>query len=198
MAGLAGSGDLEDAQGMTTSTPKSERTLILVRHAKAEHTEHKADHDRQLAPRGRKDAEAIGVWLSRPSDALIVDLALCSTSVRTRQTLDGICAAGAFVKESLFDERIYNASAVGLLEVLREQQDSVSSIMIVGHAPGIPVLATALAQNDRGSTDLMDELSLAFPTSGVAVLGFDGAWAELAPETAQLREFVVPRGHREG
>jgi len=177
-----------------TTMPTSERTLTLVRHSKAEHFENKPDHDRKLSPRGRKDAHAIGVWLTGSAGHVGIDLALCSTSVRTRETLDGLCGGGASVRETRFDERIYNASATSLLEILREVPDSVTSVLVVGHAPGIPVLATALAHNDSGSTDVMDRLSLAFPTSGLAVLGFDGPWAELAPETAYLRDFVVPRG----
>ncbi|MDQ1483033.1 MAG: phosphohistidine phosphatase [Actinomycetota bacterium] len=174
--------------------PMSERTLTLVRHAKAENQEGKPDHERALAPRGRKDADAIGVWLSDPANATVPELALCSTSVRTRQTLERIVAAGASVKETRFDERIYNAGAVSLLEILREVPDSVSTVLVIGHAPGIPVLATALAHNDSGSTDVMDRLSLEFPTAGVAVLGFNGFWSTLAPETAYLRDFVVLRG----
>ena len=177
-----------------TTTPTSERTLTLVRHAKAEHVPGKPDHDRELSPRGRKDARAIGVWLGDPSHAVALELVLCSTSERTRQTLDGICAGGASAKDTRFDERIYNASAASLLDLLREVPDSVNAVLMIGHAPGIPVLATALAHDDSGSTDVMDRLSLGFPTSGLAVLGFDGPWAALAPETAYLRDFVVPRG----
>lgn len=172
----------------------SERTLTLVRHAKAEHLEDKPDHDRGLAPRGRKDAQALGVWLSDPANAAVPELVICSDAERTRQTLDAIAAAGVSAKETRLDERIYNAGAASLLEVLREVPDSVSSVLVVGHAPGIPVLATALAHNDSGSTDIMDRLALEFPTSGVAVLGFNGGWASLAPETAYLRDFVVLRG----
>jgi phosphohistidine phosphatase len=177
-----------------TTTPTSERTLTLVRHAKAEHVQGKPDHDRELAPRGRRDAHAIGVWLSDPSHAFVHGLALCSTSARTRQTLDGIRAGGAKVTDARFDERIYDASAASLLEVLREVPDTVDAVLMIGHAPAIPVLATSLAHNDSGSTDVLDRLSLGFPTSGLATLGFDGHWAELAPETAYLRDFVVPRG----
>jgi phosphohistidine phosphatase len=177
-----------------TTTPTSERTLTLVRHAKAEHVRGKPDHDRALAPRGRRDAPAIGVWLSDPSHAVVHELALCSTSERTRQTLDGIRTGGAPATSTRFDERIYDASAGTLLEVLREVPDSVNAVLMIGHAPGIPVLATSLAHNDSGSTDVLDRLSLGFPTSGLAVLGFHGPWAALAPETAYLRDFVVPRG----
>jgi phosphohistidine phosphatase len=65
---------------------------------------------------------------------------------------------------------------------------------MMGHAPGIPVLATALAHNDSGSSDVIERLSLGFPTSGLAVLGFGGRWEALAPEAAYLKDFVVPRG----
>jgi len=177
-----------------TTTPTKRRTLILVRHAKAEHVEGKPDHDRELAPRGRRDARAIGQWLSDPSHSVALDLVLCSTSERTRQTLDAVGAGGASVKDERFDERIYNASAATLLDVLREVPDSVDAIMIIGHAPGIPVLATALAKDDAGSTDAIDGLARGFPTAALAVLGFEGGWAALAPETAYLRDFVVPRG----
>lgn len=177
-----------------TPTPSSERTLTLVRHAKAEHPRGKPDHDRELAQQGRRDARAVGEWLSDPSHAVVHQLALCSTSERTRQTLAGICAGGAPVQETQFDERIYGASAAHLLDVLRGVPDTVQTVMVIGHAPGIPVLATALAHNDPGPGDVVERLSLGFPTSALAVLGFDGSWSGLAPETAYLREFAVPRG----
>jgi phosphohistidine phosphatase len=176
------------------TTPTKERTLILARHAKAEQVEGKPDHDRALAPRGRKDARAIGAWLSDPSQVGVLDLALCSTSERTRQTLDAVWAGGASAKDIRFDERIYDGGAARLLDVLREVPDSVNTVLLIGHAPGVPVLATALAHNDSGSTDVIDRLSLGFPTSGLAVLGFEGPWATLAPEAAYLKDFVVPRG----
>jgi len=177
-----------------TPTPTSERTLTLVRHAKAEHVQGKPDYDRELTQRGRRDANAVGEWLSDPSHAVIHQLALCSTSERTRQTLAGIRAGGAPVQETRFDERVYDASAAHLLDVLREVPDTVQTVMMIGHAPGIPVLTAALAHNDSGSSDVIERLSLGFPTSALAVLGFDGSWSDLAPETAYLRDFVVPRG----
>jgi phosphohistidine phosphatase len=191
---------------MTSTTPASERTLILARHAKAEHVQEKPDHDRELTPRGWRDARAIGKWLSDPLHAEVarpqpgtaqvgvLDLALCSTSQRTRQTLEGVRAGGAAVKDVRFDARLYGAHAAQLLDVLREVPDSVTALLMIGHAPGVPVLAMALAQDNDGSTDAGDRISRAFPTSALAVLAFGGRWAELAPEKAYLRDFVVPRG----
>jgi len=181
---------------MTTMppTPTIARTLILARHAKAEHVAGKPDHERELSPRGRRDARAIGVWLSDPAHALVLDLVLCSTSERTRQTLEGVRAGGATIKEVQFDARIYDAHAARLLDVLREVPDSANAVLVIGHAPGIPVLAPALARDDVGSTELVEQIARAFPTSALAVLEFEGRWADLAPETAYLRDFAVPRG----
>lgn len=176
------------------TTPTNERTLILLRHAKAAQGHGKPDHDRELAPRGRRDARAVGQWLRDVSGAGVIDLVLCSTSERTRQTLDEVCAGGASVKETRFDERIFNASSTDLLEVLREVEDSVNTILMVGHGPGIPVLAIALAQDDTASGDVDQRWAQTFPTSGLAVLGFKGAWTDLAADTAYLRAFAVPRG----
>ena len=176
------------------TTAKTQRTLMLLRHSKAEQAQGKPDHERGLAQRGRSDARAVGRWLSDLSQGEAVDLVLCSTSERTRQTLDGLCAGGALVRESRFDERIYNASAASLLGVLLEVPDSVNNVLLIGHAPGIPMLAMALAIGGTGSTDAIERLSQGFPTSSLAILGFQGRWAALAPETAYQREFVVLRG----
>lgn len=189
-------------QGMEArvmTTPNGRRTLMLLRHAKAEHVAGKVDHERELATRGRRDARAVGQWLRDTSQAGlfpsgILDLVLCSTSERTRQTLEAAAAGGLSVRDTDFDERIYDGSAAALLDVLHEVQDPVTSVLMIGHAPGIPALAMALVQDGAGSTDAAERLSLSFPTSGLAVLGFEAGWAGLAPGTAYLLEFVVPRG----
>ena len=180
-------------------TPTTERTLMLLRHAKTEQVQGKTDHDRDLTSRGRRDARAVGEWLRDAMQAGVtpcgvIDLVLCSTSERTRQTLDVVCAGGASVKDTRFDQRIYDAGATGLLDVLREVPDSANTVLMIGHGPGIPVLATELARSGTGSTDTNDRLSRGFPTSGLAILGFEGRWAALARETAYLRDFVVSRG----
>ncbi|MEP7035041.1 MAG: histidine phosphatase family protein [Actinomycetota bacterium] len=171
----------------------AERTLLLLRHAKAEQAPGTPDHDRNLTPTGREDSRVVGQWLSDPSHIMAVDLVICSTSERTRQTLEGLVAGGVSVGEVRFDERIYNGGAASLLDVLRALPDSAITALVIGHAPGVPMLATELAQEGSGPTEALERLSKGFPTSGLAVLGFAGGWETVAPGTTYLREFVVPR-----
>lgn len=175
------------------TTPTTGRTLMLLRHAEAEQVEGKVDKDRELTSRGRSDARAVGQFLGHPSQPAL-DLVLCSASQRTRQTLDGLAAGGASLKKTFFDERIYSAGAASLLDVLREVPDSVNTVLMIGHAPGIPVLATALVADGVEVTPAIDLLSKGFPTCALAILGFEDGWAALASEAADLRDFVVRPG----
>lgn len=62
--------------------------LILVRHAKSGWDDPGLDdHDRPLAPRGRRAAGWLGTALR--DGGFLPETILCSSALRTRQTLDG-------------------------------------------------------------------------------------------------------------
>jgi phosphohistidine phosphatase len=167
-----------------------DRTLLLLRHAKAVAPESFGgpDIERPLAKRGRADAAAAGRWLAGQEFGL--DLVLCSTSVRTRQTWEhtGIADAG----DVWYDRRLYNADPDDLLEVVRETPAAARTVLLIGHAPGVPWLADELAA--PGDSPARNRMHQKYPTSGVAVLRHTKAWADLAPGDAELLDFVVPRG----
>src|SRR2546423_12767472 len=75
----------------------SERTLVILRHAKAERPAGTADEDRPLTQRGHADSAAAGAWLAARGDR--PDLVLCSPSKRTRQTWRGVAGALAGAPE---------------------------------------------------------------------------------------------------
>ena len=159
------------------------RQLVVVRHAKTADPGGSPDHERALTERGHADARAMGEWLK--DHGVRVDLVLCSTAVRTRETWADIVESsglGALVEH---DQRIYNASVDDLLSVIGREGHSSRSIALVGHAPGIPALAATLtegvAAEPNGPT-----LDDGFPTCTVAVLEVDVPWKKLAPGTARL------------
>lgn len=160
---------------MTAAT----RQLVVIRHAKAADPGATTDHERPLTQRGHADARAMGEWLK--DQGIRVDLVLCSTAVRTRETWADIVensGLGALVEN---DERIYNASVERLLRVLAEEGRSARSVALVGHAPGMPSLAATLVEGADGAM-----LDGGFPTCTGAVLEIQVPWEELAPGTARL------------
>lgn len=172
------------------TTAAEDRTLVLVRHAKAEQGGYDADHERELTPRGHRDAAEAGRWLCE--QGVGVDEVFCSTAIRAQQTCEGIWTAGCAEADIHDEHRIYNASADRLLEVVREADANANVVMLVGHAPGIPVLASLLAEGE-GSDRAHDLMSEGFRTSGVALLRFSGHWSDLAPGVARLDRFHVAR-----
>ncbi|CAM5605305.1 Phosphohistidine phosphatase OS=Streptomyces griseomycini OX=66895 GN=FHS37_004000 PE=4 SV=1 [Streptomyces griseomycini] len=83
------------------------RRLVVLRHAKSARPEGVADHERPLAPRGRRDAPAAGRALAE-ADCL-PGLALCSTAVRARRTWELAAAQWGTPPPVRFDRRLYAA-----------------------------------------------------------------------------------------
>ncbi|MEV0249108.1 histidine phosphatase family protein [Nocardia sp. NPDC050712] len=161
------------------------RTLILMRHGKSGYPDGVADHERPLAPRGEREATLAGQWLRETQPP--IDAVRCSTAVRTRETL----AATGIDAPVVFERGIYEASPRTLIELVQLSDDDVSTLLLIGHAPGMPWTAWELAAN-RNSEQAI-ELSRKFPTSALAVLEFDRPWADIDPGTGELTHFHVAR-----
>ena len=164
------------------------KRLYLLRHAKSSwDAPALADHDRPLAPRGRRAAEAIAQHLR--NEGIAPELVLCSPSARTRQTLTAIARGLGEKADVRLESELYAASAATLLELLHELPDEVSSVMLIGHNPGIQDLAVSLA----GGGPAIERMRSKFPTAALATLELSGSWSELAPERAELVAFVKPK-----
>jgi phosphohistidine phosphatase len=90
-----------------------------------------------------------------------------------------------------FASSIYDATPDALLELIRLADDAVSTLLLIGHAPGMPQTAWELAADRTGPA--ATELSRKFPTSALAVLQFDLPWAQVDTGTGELVTFHVPR-----
>ncbi|HEU4547421.1 MAG TPA: histidine phosphatase family protein [Microlunatus sp.] len=169
----------------------TDHTLYLLRHAKSSWAEPLRDHERPLDARGVRDARAAGRLLAgqgwRP------DLVLCSTAVRTRQTWQHAVHAGAEAGEVRYVDDIYEASAARLLGLVQLAEETVGSLMLIGHGPGLPGLAEGLGARPepRAAWARLDEK---YPTAGLTVLRLSGPWATASPGEAELVAFEVPRG----
>ena len=169
------------------------KRLYLLRHAKAVAVEPgQDDHGRALTVRGMHDAGAMARYLLK--NDFTPELMLISTSARTRQTADLVLREIAAKPE--YREALYLAEAGKILGLVQAAPAGVSSLMVVGHNPGLEELATLLAREpvrrkERVRRDVLEEK---FPTAALAVLDFDiEKWREIRPGEGKLADFVRPR-----
>ncbi|HSI02744.1 MAG TPA: histidine phosphatase family protein [Reyranella sp.] len=168
------------------------KTILLLRHAKSAWGQPgQDDHDRPLNRRGERAAEVTAEYIVHQAPR--PDLILCSTAVRTRQTLAPLIHRLAVPAPPIaLEKRLYLASEPELLARLRAVADDVRTLLLIGHNEGIGELAEALA--GRGAPAALASLQAKFPTGALAVLRAQaGPWRELAPGTAELLSFIRPR-----
>jgi phosphohistidine phosphatase len=169
-------------------------TITLFRHAKTEQPEPGgSDFDRELTGRGEKDAAAMGAYLV--AENIRPDLILCSTSMRTRQTLE-LAFEGTDEPEVLFEEALYHASAPTLASHLRKVEAGKHHVMVIGHNPGIHALALMLTGS--GAPEARAALAHKFPTAALAVISFEvNAWRAICTGGGYLKRYVTPSQVRE-
>lgn len=167
------------------------RRLLLLRHTKSSwRDEALPDIERPLAPRGRRAAPAIGVYLR--DHAMIPDLVLVSTAQRTRETWQLINLMFADAPTVRYDEKLYLADADDILKRIAKAPASAGTVMVVGHNPGLQELAVALY--DGGEAIDFNRLKAKFPTGGLAIYEFDvDRWSDLRVKSGRLVGFTAPR-----
>jgi phosphohistidine phosphatase len=117
-----------------------------------------------------------------------VDLVLCSSAVRTTETLQHLGRAFGDA-DMLVEDGLYGATDEELLDRLRQVSDDVEGVALIGHNPGVQDLATALA----GAGEDLERMRTKLPTGALAILEFDGPWSRLAEGGGRLTAFVTPR-----
>jgi phosphohistidine phosphatase len=163
------------------------RTLVLLRHAKSAYPDGVADHDRPLAPRGRREAGLAGDWLRANLPA--IDAVLCSTAIRARETLadTGIDAPVRYV------DRLYGATPEIVIHEITRVGDDVATLLLIAHEPTMSEVALGLAGSSSAKTAAAERISMKFPTSAMAVLLFGCSWKDVELGSAELVDFHVPR-----
>jgi phosphohistidine phosphatase len=157
--------------------------LLVLRHGQARDAPPGGDDtDRPLSASGRQAAATLGPVVQR----LEPDLVLCSSALRTRQTLDALelgSSAGAAV-DVAYEPGLYGAEADTILEHLREVDDDASVVLIVGHNPGVHHLVLELTGGSRVPQ---------FRPATLAVLDLDAErWFEVGPGSGNLVSLHVP------
>jgi phosphohistidine phosphatase len=169
------------------------KRLFLLRHAKAQPADGGTeDFDRTLMLSGMQDAAALARYLRR-SDYTVEQI-LCSSAARTTQTAELVLHE--LTADIEYRENLYLADPAKILAAVRAAPVAVSSLMVVGHNPGMEDCAAGLAREpvrrkERARHDALEEK---FPTCALAILDFDvGRWRDVAQGCGKLVDFVRPK-----
>src|SRR5260370_7189324 len=120
--------------------------LHLLRHAKSERDQGVDDKERRLSRRGRDSARRVGETLP---DALgPLDLVLCSTSLRTRETAELVLAGYAAPPRILYEDALYLAGSAALLRRLRRLDEKDEAVLLIAYNPRLHQLPVALPPID--------------------------------------------------
>jgi len=163
------------------------KRLILLRHAKSDwDAVYASDHDRPLNKRGRRAARAIGTILARSGE--VPDLAITSSAVRARTTLELAATSGRWDTAIRVSEDLYGTSPSGALRIAASAPDDVERLMLVGHQPTWGTLVQALT---GGAVEVKT-------ATAVGVTVFVSSWADLPRARGSLSSVLAPRMFTDG
>ncbi|MGW6005440.1 SixA phosphatase family protein [Oerskovia enterophila] len=158
--------------------------LVLLRHAKAEPAGGVDDVLRPLALNGRRQAGRVGAALAH--SALVPELVLCSSALRTRQTWDLLAAhLGDVAPEVVVTDTLYAAGVRDVLDMVRGADSRVRTLLVVGHEPTMAATAAHLAGPGSDSGALA-QVRVGVPTATYSVLESSTPWGEWDGAVANL------------
>ncbi|HWO00137.1 MAG TPA: histidine phosphatase family protein [Blastocatellia bacterium] len=158
------------------------KTLLLLRHAKSSWDEPSlGDFDRPLAARGKRDAPRMGKALRNRGP--LPDLIVSSPAARTRATIKAVAKSAQLQADVQFEQSVYGASSAELVRLIRRLPDEKSSVMIVGHNPGLEDLVARLS----GETERM-------PTAALACVQFQiDRWESVEDGEGKVAWLLTPK-----
>ena len=169
------------------------RQLLILRHAKSSWDDAAlSDQDRPLNARGRRSAAAMRQAMH--DLGLAPDVVLVSTARRTMETLE---ALEPWDDTPLIEpmDSLYLATPTQLIAALQGVAETVRSVLLIGHNPGLHDLAMALVGSSaiRSGGDSERALVRGFPTGALAEFLIAGSWRDLSEGGGRLVRFLTPR-----
>ena len=161
--------------------------LHLLRHAKSSWDDDADDYERPLNRRGRTAARLVGDSL--PQALAGLDLVLCSSALRTRETAELALAGFAEPPQVLYEDGLYLASRARLMQRLRRVDERVAALLLIGHNPGLHELAMALAEPDAPAAQALAEGK--FPTGVRVSFAIATPWAAIGDRRHAILDYVT-------
>jgi phosphohistidine phosphatase len=164
------------------------KRLYLLRHAKSSWDDDSlSDVERPLNKRGLRDAPMMGKRFR--ARGFLPDHIVSSGAVRAEATARAVARELGYPSGDIGrEDALYLAGPATLLEIVRQADDALVSLMLVGHNPGMTDFANTL-------TDVrIDNL----PTCALFCVDFGvGRWREVQPGAGVLVSFDTPKQPQE-
>lgn len=159
-----------------------------MRHAQAESFA-ASDLERPLTTAGQADADSLGRWLA--THDIAPEEAWVSAALRTRETWAALAGAANWNVEPVTDGHLYGTDEQGVLEVVRITDETVGTVIVVGHNPTMEMLVHLLDDGEGVTGD--DSPFAGFPTASAAVFEITTEWSGIGAMTGRLTHFHVAR-----
>lgn len=153
-------------------------TLTFLRHAKSDQSVHVSDRDRPLNERGFYDAPIIAKRLYE--HGLRPDKMISSYALRAETTAQ--IFAEALGVELLLDKALYNVDEASVIDMIRETDEEIQSLMLVGHNPTWELLAEYLTASD-----------ISMPACAVIQITFECPWQNVINGSGKIVYFDYPK-----
>jgi phosphohistidine phosphatase len=158
--------------------------LLLMRHAKSSWAiAGQPDFERALNERGLKDAPMMGSRIA--ARKFQPELMLVSPAKRTTKTAKEVAKQLDYKESHIeYETVMYAAHTDEILFLIRNLNDNLKNVMMIGHNPTFTGLVGILTQS------LIENM----PTAGVALISFDiSSWMQVAPHKGKLEWFDFPK-----
>ena len=161
------------------------KKLYIIRHAKSSWKDISLnDFDRPLTQRGRNDALLMANKLIELN--ISPDLIISSPSKRTKCTVDIITTQMGYTNEIIYEDKIYESNMITLKNVIKNINNSKNVVFLVGHNPGLNMLAE----------DLFGFLKN-IATTGIIAIEFDcESWSEISSKNSRFIEYMYPKKYK--
>ena len=159
------------------------KEIYVLRHAKSSwDNSNLNDFERPLADKGIRDAKKMCNFLKDMD--LKLDKVFCSQAIRAKETFDLTADGFNFeIDKATYTDRLYFGDTTNIIKSLKELDESLKNILIVGHNPTLHYLVELLTNKPIER----------FTTCNLAIISHDGEWISLSSQQCRLRSLIKPK-----
>jgi phosphohistidine phosphatase len=164
------------------------KTLLLLRHGHSPSINGKSDFERKLSTTGINECNYINKFLINFN--FNPELVLSSNSLRTTETSNLVVSNLIVKPKMVFTNILYNANVEAIIESIKEVDETIHTLMVVGHNPSITNLAEILNPTNK---EAFPNLSNYQPTCKLVVLNIEASsWSDIKSKESKVINIITP------